>query len=120
VVPDNVHALEWLRKHLEAEGSDLLREMVRTFAERLDGRRGGHAMQRHLRRGHTGAHEQPQRLSIPPARHPSGFDRTVDPEAARGELVPGLAVRDSGLLRRTATGENLVTGLAELGLPWCQ
>jgi transposase-like protein len=29
-------ALEWLRKHLEGdEGSDLLREMVRTFAERL-------------------------------------------------------------------------------------
>ena len=28
-------ALEWLCKHLEAEGSDLLREMVRTFAERL-------------------------------------------------------------------------------------
>jgi hypothetical protein len=30
-------ALEWLRKHLDAEGSDLLREMVRTFAERLLG-----------------------------------------------------------------------------------
>jgi putative transposase len=28
-------ALDWLRKQLEAEGSDLLREMVRTFAERL-------------------------------------------------------------------------------------
>jgi transposase-like protein len=28
-------ALEWLRKHLEAEGNDLLREMVRSFAERL-------------------------------------------------------------------------------------
>jgi transposase-like protein len=28
-------ALDWLRKHLDAEGSDLLREMVRTFAERL-------------------------------------------------------------------------------------
>ena len=28
-------ALEWLRKHLEGEGSDLLREMVATFAERL-------------------------------------------------------------------------------------
>jgi putative transposase len=28
-------ALEWLRKHLEAEDSDLLREMVKTFAERL-------------------------------------------------------------------------------------
>jgi putative transposase len=35
VVPDNMDALEWLRKHLEADGSDLLREMVRTFAERL-------------------------------------------------------------------------------------
>jgi putative transposase len=35
VVPDNMDALEWLRKHLEAEGSDLLGEMVRTFAERL-------------------------------------------------------------------------------------
>jgi transposase-like protein len=28
-------ALEWLRKHLDAEGSDLLREMVRKFTERL-------------------------------------------------------------------------------------
>jgi len=28
-------ALEWLRKHLDTEGSDLLREMVRSFAERL-------------------------------------------------------------------------------------
>jgi putative transposase len=35
VVPDNMDALDWLRKHLDAEGSDLLREMVRTFAERL-------------------------------------------------------------------------------------
>jgi putative transposase len=35
VVPNNMDALEWLRKHLEGEGSDLLREMVRTFAERL-------------------------------------------------------------------------------------
>jgi hypothetical protein len=37
VVPDDVDALEWLRKRLDAEGSDLLREMVRTFAERLMG-----------------------------------------------------------------------------------
>jgi len=35
-VPNNMDALEWLRKHLEGEeSSDLLREMVRTFAERL-------------------------------------------------------------------------------------
>jgi putative transposase len=35
VVPDKMDALEWLRKHLDAEGSDLLREMVATFAQRL-------------------------------------------------------------------------------------
>lgn len=31
----NMDALVWLRKHLDEDGSDLLREMVRTFAERL-------------------------------------------------------------------------------------
>src|SRR5271169_6557013 len=30
-------ALDWLRKHLDEEGADLLREMVRAFAERLMG-----------------------------------------------------------------------------------
>ena len=35
MVPNNMDALEWLRKHLDEEGSDLLREMVRTFAEAL-------------------------------------------------------------------------------------
>jgi putative transposase len=33
----NMDALEWLRKHLEADGSDLLREMIKTFAETLMG-----------------------------------------------------------------------------------
>jgi transposase-like protein len=28
-------ALEWLRKHLEGDGSDVLREMIKTFAEAL-------------------------------------------------------------------------------------
>jgi hypothetical protein len=35
VVPNTMDALEWLGKQLEDEGSDLLREMVRVFAERL-------------------------------------------------------------------------------------
>ena len=34
-VPNNMDALEWLRKHLDDDGSDLLREMVKVFAERL-------------------------------------------------------------------------------------
>jgi putative transposase len=37
VVPNNMDPLEWLRKHLDEDGSDLLREMVRVFAERLMG-----------------------------------------------------------------------------------
>lgn len=32
---NNMDALEWLRKHLDDDGNDLLREMVREFAERL-------------------------------------------------------------------------------------
>ena len=36
-VPNNMDPLEWLRKHLDEDGSDLLREMVRAFAERLMG-----------------------------------------------------------------------------------
>jgi hypothetical protein len=35
VVPTNMDALEWLRKHLEEGGSDVLREMVKSFAEVL-------------------------------------------------------------------------------------
>jgi putative transposase len=32
---NNMDALEWLRKHLDEDGNDLLREMVTAFAERL-------------------------------------------------------------------------------------
>ena len=32
---NNMDALEWLRKHLDEDGNDLLREMVREFAQRL-------------------------------------------------------------------------------------
>jgi putative transposase len=35
VVPDSLDALDWLRKHLEGDGSDVVREMVKAFAERL-------------------------------------------------------------------------------------
>ena len=34
-VPNNMDALEWLRKHLEEDGNDLLREMIKSFAEEL-------------------------------------------------------------------------------------
>ncbi len=34
---NNMDALEWLRKHLDEDDNDLVREMVRAFAERLMG-----------------------------------------------------------------------------------
>ena len=34
-VPTTMDALEWLRKHLEDDSSDVLREMVKSFAEQL-------------------------------------------------------------------------------------
>jgi hypothetical protein len=35
VVNNTMDALEWLRKQLDGDGDDLLREMVREFAQRL-------------------------------------------------------------------------------------
>jgi Transposase, Mutator family len=35
VVPDTLDALDWLRKHLDADGTDVVREMVRSFADWL-------------------------------------------------------------------------------------
>ena len=35
MVNDTMDALEWLRKQLEGDENDLLREMVHEFAERL-------------------------------------------------------------------------------------
>jgi hypothetical protein len=91
VVPDNMDALEWLRTHLEAEGSDLLREMVRTFPERLM------SAEVEVLCNAGCAEVTPERtnsrLSISPAGHPCGFGRSVDPEAAGGQLLPGLAAR---------------------------
>jgi putative transposase len=35
VVPDTLDALDWLRKHLEDDSSDVVRDMVKAFAEQL-------------------------------------------------------------------------------------
>ncbi len=37
MVPDTMDALSWLRKQVESADTDLLREMVKVFAERLMG-----------------------------------------------------------------------------------
>jgi hypothetical protein len=49
VAPDTSDALDWLRKHLEGDDNDLIREMVRAFAERfVDGRGGRRVVRRRL------------------------------------------------------------------------
>ena len=45
MVSYKMNALEWLRKQLDSDGDDLLREMVREFAA-ADGRRGRRADRR--------------------------------------------------------------------------
>jgi transposase-like protein len=39
-------------------------------------------------RGDAGAHNQPQRLSVPPVRHPSGFDLSI-PKLREGSYYLG-------------------------------
>ena len=92
-VPNNMDALEWLRKHLEDDDNDLLREMVRTFAEPLMGAEVDVLCDAGYGEVTPGADQQPQRLPVPAARHAGGDDRSGDPEAAGGQLLPGLAAR---------------------------
>ena len=82
MVPNNMDALEWLRKHLDAEGSDLLREMVRTFAERLM------AAEVDVLCNAGYGEITPERTNsrngyrLSPVRHEGRVDRSVDPQAA--------------------------------------
>jgi hypothetical protein len=83
--------------------------------------------QRRRRTGVAPASHQ-RRTSVAPATRRQ--DRPTDPAGGR-PLQNGSdptsthsphrgPLETPGLLRRTATGENLVAGLAELGSPWCQ
>ena len=88
MVPTNMDALEWLRKHLEGEGSDVLREMIKTFAEALmsaeaDGLCGAAYGER-----------SPQRVTKRNGYRPRGFDTragTIElaiPKLRRGSYFP--------------------------------
>jgi hypothetical protein len=59
MVPSNMDSLEWLRKHLEADGSDLPGEMVATFAVRLMAAEVDVSCNAGCGRGHAGADQQP-------------------------------------------------------------
>ena len=93
MVPDTMDALEWLRKHFDADGSDLLREMVRTFAERLMAAEVEVLCNAGYGEVTPETNQPPQRVPAPPARHPGRLDRVGGPQAAGGQLLPELAVR---------------------------
>jgi hypothetical protein len=98
VVPNNMDALEWLRKHLEEDGSDVLREMVKTFAETLM------AAEADAICGAGYGERSPGRVTKRNGYRSRDFDTragTIDlatPQAASGQLLPGLVVA------ATATG----------------
>ncbi len=55
-------ALGGFERHLKENGSDLLREMIKSFARAAHGVRGRRPLRRQLRRADPGASDQAQRL----------------------------------------------------------
>ena len=84
-------ASSWLRKQLEEASPDLLRAMVKEFAEALMGAERGRGLRRRLRRALAGAGQPPQRLSRARLGHAGRLDRARGAEAARGQVLPRLA-----------------------------
>ena len=89
MVPTNMDALEWLRKRLEDDGSDVLRQMIRAFVDALmsaeaDGLCGARYGQRSDQRV-----DEAQRIPASSARHSGWHDQPGDPEAASRQLLSG-------------------------------
>jgi hypothetical protein len=83
----------WLRKRLEDANPDLLREMVKSFAEALMGAECDAIC------GAAYGERSPERVK-PPKRlpetrlgHPRRHGRARDPQAPPGRLLSGLAAR---------------------------
>ena len=70
--------------------ADLLREMIQYVAQRMMEMDVEGLCARRLRRAKPGSGEQPQRLPRPALGHPRRECRSEDPEAAPGELLPGV------------------------------
>ena len=75
---------------LASASPDVLRAMIREFAQRMMDADVGVALQRGLRGGHAGPGELPQRLPAPGVGHPGRDDRAGDPQAPPGVVLPGL------------------------------
>ena len=90
MVNNTMDALEWLRKQLDSDENDLVREMVREFAQRLM------AAEVHALTGAGWGEVNPERVNHRNGyregglRHPRRADRPGDPQAAQRQLLPEL------------------------------
>ena len=89
MVNNTMDALEWLRKQLDGDENDLLREMVREFAAAADGRRGRRADRRRLGGGHAGAGQPAATATASgPSTPGSGASIWRSRSCARGSYFP--------------------------------
>ena len=70
---------------------DLLREMIKGFAQRMMDAEVEERLRGGVRGGQPGAGELPERVPAAGVGHPGRDDRAGDPEAAAGHLLPGVA-----------------------------
>ena len=75
---------------LASASPDVLREMIREFAQRMMDADVEVRVQRGVRGGHAGPGELPQRVPAPGVGHPGRDDRAGDPEAAAGSYFPAF------------------------------
>ena len=75
---------------LASASPDVLREMIREFAQRMMDADVEVRVQRGVRGGHAGPGELPQRVPAPGVGHPGRDDRAGDPEAAARVVLPGV------------------------------
>jgi hypothetical protein len=104
MVSNKMGAPEWLRKHLEAEASDLLREMVHSFAERSTAAEVDvlcNAGYGEVTPERTTSHNGYRSRTLDTR---GGHDRPGRPKTARGQLLPGLAPRAAPACRACVHG----------------
>jgi hypothetical protein len=90
--PKSVDVGRFLREELGSASPDLLRSMVKTFAEALMSAEADAVCGGTLRATQRRTHEPAQRLPAPGLGHPRRHGRVGDPEVAAGLVLPGLVV----------------------------
>ena len=89
--PTSIDPARFLHEQLASASPDLLRSMLTTFINTLMSAEADAVCGAEYGERQPGADQRPQRLPAPGLRHPRRHPGRGDPEAARGQLLPGLA-----------------------------